>query len=240
MQLLETQKSDDLKGTQRMPEARYSYYRRCQVFRSQGEQCKAPAEKSSLICHAHAAQLATAVRRKRERRAVLAEAAAEMRKRGKPAGEIADLFTSFEGIQVTTAVMAHALIDGRIDCKTAGQMAVHLQTMSKLLRMIHRKAGKGRRRDQILPQICADERRLSKCAGEGEEPLRMVHCKGREGKQSVPLTSAEAIKIRRMDESLLALHCQIPHREEPRVFKLEVMALSKPSWAHGPPGLKAA
>jgi hypothetical protein len=118
---------------ERVPEARYSYYRRCQVFRRTGKQCKAPAETGSHICHAHAGQLATAVRRERERRAVLAEAVAEMRRRGKPECEMADLFTDFKGIQVTSAAMARALIDGRIDCKTAGQMVVHLQTCSKLL-----------------------------------------------------------------------------------------------------------
>jgi hypothetical protein len=59
------------KGVMRVPEARYAYYRRCQVFRKGGEQCKAPAEKGSHICYAHAGQLAMAVRRERERRAVL-------------------------------------------------------------------------------------------------------------------------------------------------------------------------
>src|SRR6266852_6928854 len=71
-------------ATERVPEARYAYYRRCQVFRRGGEQCKAPAEKGALICHSHAGQLALAVRRERERQAVLAEAVAEMRRRGKP------------------------------------------------------------------------------------------------------------------------------------------------------------
>src|SRR5690349_24364287 len=83
------------------PEARYAYYRRCQVFRRNGEQCKAPAEKGSHICHAHAGQLAMAVRRERELRAVLAEAVAEMRRRGKPEFEPVDLFMDFKGIQVT-------------------------------------------------------------------------------------------------------------------------------------------
>jgi hypothetical protein len=126
------------RATARTPEARYAYYRRCQVFKRNGAQCKAPAEKGSHICHAHAGQLATAVRRERERRAMLAEAVAEMRKRGRPECEMADLFTSFKGIQVTTAVMARAVIAGRIDCKTAGRMVVHLQTVSKLLRVYHR------------------------------------------------------------------------------------------------------
>src|SRR5882724_6840662 len=144
----------------RKPEARYAYYVRCQVFRKGGDQCKAPAEKGSHICYAHAGQLATAVRRERERRAVLTEAVVQMR-RAKPQCEMADLFMDFKGIQVTLAVMAQALIDGRIDCKTAGRLVVQLQTVSKLLRMLHRK---GRNENQILPQICADERRLDKKA----------------------------------------------------------------------------
>jgi hypothetical protein len=141
----------------RAPEARYSYYRRCQVFRRNGEQCKAPAEKGATICHAHATQQAMAFRRDLERRIVLAEAVAQMRRRGKLECEIADLWTDFNGIQVTLAVVSRALIAGRIDCKTAGRLLVHLQTMSKLLWMVHRK---GRKENQGLPQTCADERRL--------------------------------------------------------------------------------
>jgi hypothetical protein len=140
------------------PEARYAYYRRCQEFHRNGEQCKAPAEKGAQVCHAHAGQRAMALRRERERRVVLAEAAAVMRKKGHLQCEMADLFTSFNGIQVTLAVMAQALIDGRIDCKTAGRLVVNLQTMSKLLRMLDRRDGK----KQVSPQICADERRLEK------------------------------------------------------------------------------
>src|SRR6478672_9552157 len=150
----------------RVPEARYAYYRRCQVFRKGGEQCKAPAEKSSHICYAHAGQLATAVRRERERRAVLAEAVAEMRRRGRPEFEMADLFTDFKGINVTLAVMARALINGRIDYKTAGRLVVYLQTISKLLWLYHREH-RGTQRDKALttkdtkeheglPQICED------------------------------------------------------------------------------------
>ena len=158
-----TNQSDGTQGpAERIPQARYSYYRRCQIFRKGGEQCKAPAEKGSHICYAHAGQLATAVRRERERRAVLAEAVAEMRRRGRPEFEMADLFMDFKGINVTLAVMARALIAGRIDCKTAGQMVVHLQTCSKLLWQIHRKGREGRKENQESPQICADERRLDR------------------------------------------------------------------------------
>ena len=144
----------------RIPEARYAYYRRCQVFRKGGEQCKAPAETGSLICHAHAGQLAMAVRRERERRAVLEEAVAEMRRRGNPEFEAKDLFMDFNGIQVTIAVMARALIKGRIDCKTGGRLVVQLQTASKLLRLVYRKEREGRKGNQTSLQISADTRRL--------------------------------------------------------------------------------
>ena len=117
----------------RIPEARYSYYRRCQVLRHNGEQCKAPAEKGSHICYAHAGQQAMAFRRDLERRVVLAEAVAEMRRQGHSECELENLLMDFKGIQVTLAVMARAVIAGRIDCKTAGRLIVHLQTMSKLL-----------------------------------------------------------------------------------------------------------
>ena len=52
--------------------------------------------------------------------AVLAEAVAQMRQRGKPDCEMADLFMDLKSINMTVAVMAKALIAGRIDCKTAG------------------------------------------------------------------------------------------------------------------------
>jgi hypothetical protein len=170
------------KSRVRVPEARYSYYRRCQIFRKGGEQCKAPAERESHICYAHAGQLATAVRRERERRAVLAEAVAEMRRRGRPECEMADLFTDFKGISVTLAVMAQALIDGRIDCKTAGRLVVHLQTISKLLWLYHR-GHRGTQKEKALttkdtkeheglPQICEDRCELS---NKKEQPgLRVI------------------------------------------------------------------
>jgi hypothetical protein len=152
-------------------EARYSYYRRCQVFRRNGEQCKAPAEKGTQICHSHAAQQAMAFRRDLERRIVLAEAVAQMRRRGKPECEMADLLSDFKGIQVTLAVMSRALIAGRIDCKTAGRLLVHLQMASKLLWMVHRKGREGRKENQESPQICAEERRSNSETARPESPV---------------------------------------------------------------------
>lgn len=141
----------EVEGMRKPPEERYSYYRRCRVFRRSGEQCKAPAEKGAHICYAHAGQRAMVLRRERERRAVLEEAAARMRRRGRPDFRVADIALDFNAIQVTLAVMAQALIDGKIDCKTAGRLAVDLQTASKLLWMIQRKARK------TLPLINADD-----------------------------------------------------------------------------------
>ncbi|MGZ4899778.1 MAG: hypothetical protein ACXV8X_08995, partial [Candidatus Angelobacter sp.] len=179
MQQLKSQQAQPARAAaERVPEARYAYYRRCQVFRKGGEQCKAPAEKGAHICYAHAGQQAMALRRERERRAVLAEAVEQMRRRGKPECEMADLFRDFNGIQVTLAVMAQALIGGRIDGKTAGKLVVELQTMSKLLWMLHcRKtsATEARRHGEQrgVSQICADDRRLDSPERLPELPARV-------------------------------------------------------------------
>jgi len=186
-----------------VPEARYAYYRRCQVFRRGGAQCKAPAEKGSLICYAHDGQLATAVRRERERRAVLEEAVAQMRRQGRPDCEMADLFMDFKGINVTLAVMAQALIDGRIDCKTAGRLVVQLQTVSKLLWILHRKGREGRKEKQVLPQICADERRLenqnptTESRRHGENPSLTAEARRRrEEPKNLPLINTDDTDLR--------------------------------------------
>jgi hypothetical protein len=187
-------RNDDPKAA-RVPEARYSYYRRCQLFRRNGEQCKAPAEKGSAICHAHAAQVTMALRRERERQAVLAEAVALMRRQGGPNFEMADLFTDLKGIQVTLAVMAQALIDGRIDCKTAGRLVVHLQTMSKLLRMVHRKGREGRKENRVVPQICADERRSEVVQGLSESKRTSTETQIHGEQQSSPQVCADERRL---------------------------------------------
>jgi len=210
----------------RVPEARYAYYRRCQVFRKGGEQCKAPAEKGSLICYAHAGQLATAVRRERERQAVLEQAVTQMRKHGRPECEMADLFMDFKGINVTLAVMAQALIDGRIDCKTAGRLVVHLQTVSKLLRLYHRghrgtqrtatalttKDTKKRKEEKNLPLINTDDTDRKKTAEAPEEQ---------------PKAERNWVAYER-EERRIAL-----------VAKVLAIA-SKRGWAHAPPELLRA
>src|SRR3954466_5059500 len=90
-----------------------------------------------------------AFRQDLERRIVLAEAVAEMRRQGHAECELANLLMDFKGIQVTLAVMARAVIAGRVDCKTAGRLVVHLQTMSKLLWLSHR-GHRGTQREKSL------------------------------------------------------------------------------------------
>jgi len=229
---------EDPKENRKAPEARYAYYRRCQVFRKGGEQCKAPAEKGSHICYAHAGQLATAVRREQQRRAILEEAVAQMRRRGRPECEMADLFMDFKGINVTLAVMAQALIDGRIDCKTAGRLVVQLQTVSKLLRMLHRKGREGRKEKPISPQIYAEERRL-------ENQKRTAEARRRgENQKALPLMNTDRKKTAETPEEQPKAErdwAAYEHERTRIALVTEVLAVaSRPGWAHAPPELLRA
>lgn len=169
------QATDQTMSTANALEARYAYYRRCQERCKGGEQCKAPAEKGAAVCYAHARQRSMAARREAERLVVLTKAAAELRRRGAQDAGMVDLFTSFNGIQITIAAAAQALIDGSLDCKTAGRLLWDLQRMAKLLRVYHRatrtqKLSKSpelpklsienQRIESFSPLICSDERRL--------------------------------------------------------------------------------
>jgi hypothetical protein len=219
-------------------EARYAYYRRCQVFRKGGEQCKAPAEKGSQICYAHAGQLAMAQRRERERQAVLSEAVAQMRKRGKPDCELSDLFMDLKGINMTVAVMAKALIAGRIDCKTAGRLLVQLQTVSKLLRMM---------KSQPLPRINTDNTDLREAKANltteslrhGEQP-KSPQINAEECRLENQKPTAEA--RRRGEDRNPEGDWAANEREETRMALVaEVVAIaSRRGWAHAPPELLRA
>ena len=139
--------------TERALEARHAYYRRCQTVRGNGQQCKAPAEKGAQICYAHARQQAMQERRERERLAVLEEAAQRMamrRREGWAARDfsVAEIFTNFNAIQVTLGVVMRAIIDGRIDNKTAGRLLWELQIAAKLLRLQERTAMVATRRNR--------------------------------------------------------------------------------------------
>ncbi len=246
MQQSKTQETNRAKtAAQRIPEARYAYYRRCQVFRMRGEQCKAPAEKGSHICYAHAGQLMTAVRRERERRAVLTEAVAQMRKRGRPDCKMADLFMDFKGINVTLAVMAQAVIEGRVDCKTAGRLVVQLQTVSKLLWMLHRAKTKN------LPRINTDNTDLKEPA---EEPnLTAEARRRREEPKNLPLINTDSTDLKktanltagcsRRGEQVNGGRDRAANEHERTRIALvtEVMAIAnRRGWAHAPPELLRA
>lgn len=203
-----------MEGTMRVPELRYAYYRRCQVFRKGGEQCKAPAEKGSHICYAHATQQAMAFRQDMERRIVLAEAVAEMRRQGHAECELENLLTDFKGIQVTLAVMARAIIGGRIDCKTAGRLVVHLQTMSKLLWTLHK--------NKTLPLVNTDNTDLqdvakNNLAANEREKARIVLVSPQLSAEKAELATIRRYEIRGEDGA---------YRDHGQ--------------AHGPPKLRAA
>ncbi|HLY98028.1 MAG TPA: hypothetical protein VKT33_03080 [Candidatus Angelobacter sp.] len=87
-------------------EARYAYYRRCQRFRRNGVQCKAPAVKGEELCYQHAMQAETAARR---------EAAV------KSLG-ISSRIASPRGLQAAISRIAQALVDGRLDVKAGAMM----------------------------------------------------------------------------------------------------------------------
>ena len=220
---------------ERMPEARYAYYRRCQVFRKGGEQCKAPAEKGSHICYAHAGQLATAVRRERERRAVLAEAVAQMRKRGRPDCEMADLFMDFKGINMTLAVMAQAVIAGRMDCKTAGRLVVQLQTVLKLLWMMKTKNSPLINTDNTDLQKPEDQNLTAEARRRREVqnnlPVMNTYNTDREKTAEVPEDQPKARRNQAANE-----------REETRIALVaKVLEIANGrGWAHAPPELLRA
>lgn len=199
-----------------MPEARYAYYRRCQVFKKNGEQCKAPAEKGAHICYAHATEQATAFRRKLQLTILLAEVVRRMRQRGKPEFEVVDIFMDFNAIQVTLGVMAQAVIDGRIDCKTAGRWIIGLQTAAKLLRTIDRQGCGVRKEQQVRPQICADESRSRK-ALTTKNPTSNADVGRDEISQVVPRNkhSAQMIEEREIGKIIplrtVALHAETAH-----------------------------
>lgn len=226
---MRTNPQDD--GTQNpVPEARYSYYRRCQVFRRNGEQCKAPAEKGAQICHAHATQQAMDFRRDLERRIVLAEAVAEMRRRGKPECEMADLLTDFKGIQVMLAVVARALIAGRIEHKTAGRLLVHMQTTSKVLWML--------KKTKPLLQINTDNTDLKELTAENgaaneSEKTRIVLVASRASAENAELKSP----TQKYWATGAGAKCDV---QGAGVLRLGLKTFPDWGWAHGPPESKAA
>ena len=96
----------------------YGYYRRCQRFRKNGQQCKAPALKGADRCYKHQEQ-ADIERRRREQFTL---------------PPLVDLKT----VQREIGNVAQALIQGRIDEDYAGELLQKLERASIALRGVGR------------------------------------------------------------------------------------------------------
>jgi hypothetical protein len=105
-------RSEALQG--QIVEARYGYYRRCQRFRKNGQQCKAPAMKDADVCYKH--QERADVERRRRAQYTLPP--------------LVDLAT----VQRAIGEVAQALVQDRIDEDYAGELLQKLEEASLLLR----------------------------------------------------------------------------------------------------------
>ena len=95
-------------------EERYGYYRRCQRFRKNGQQCKAPAMKGADRCYKHQEQ--ADVERRRRAQYTLPP--------------LVDLKT----VQRAIGDVAQALLQDRIDEDYAGELLQRLERASMALR----------------------------------------------------------------------------------------------------------
>jgi hypothetical protein len=106
---------------ERIAEERYEYYRRCQAFRRNGQQCKGPAMKGEAWCYKHAQQADLERRRQ------------EMRQRFS-LPPLRDLRT----VQMSLGEVAKAIIEERIDADYAGELLAQLERASAALRSVGR------------------------------------------------------------------------------------------------------
>jgi hypothetical protein len=107
--------SNTLNTRELAPEARYAYYRRCQRFRNNGLQCKAPALKGNRLCYKHDEQDALDERRK--------QAVRELGLHGRS--------NDPRNMQEDLWKVAQALVDGHIDAQTTRRLLVELQGGSR-------------------------------------------------------------------------------------------------------------
>jgi len=166
---------------------------------------------------------------------VLEEAVAQMRKQGRPECEMADLLMNFKGINVTLSVMAQAVIDGRVDCKTAGRLVVQLQTVSKLLRMMKTKNSPLINTDNTDLQKPEDQNLTAEARRRREVqnnlPVMNTDNTDREKTAEVPEDQPKARRNRAANE-----------REETRIALVaKVLEIANGrGWADAPPGLLRA
>src|SRR5438270_7145093 len=95
-------------------EERYGYYRRCQRFRRNGQQCKAPAMKDTDRCYKHQEQ-------------------ADIEQRGRAQYTLPPL-VDLKTVQREIGNVAQALIQDRIDEDYAGELLQKLESASIALR----------------------------------------------------------------------------------------------------------
>jgi hypothetical protein len=95
-------------------EERYGYYRRCQRFRKNGEQCKAPAMKDADVCYKHQGQ-------------------ADIERRRRAQYTLPPLVT-LATVQRAIGDVAQALVQDRIDEDYAGELLQKLEEASLVLR----------------------------------------------------------------------------------------------------------
>jgi hypothetical protein len=110
-------RSDALQG--QIVEERYGYYRRCQRFRRNGQQCKAPAMKDADRCYKHQEQ--ADIERRRRKQFTLPP--------------LVDL----KAVQRTIGDVAQALLEDRIDEDYAGELLQSLESASIRLRSVPRR-----------------------------------------------------------------------------------------------------
>lgn len=114
----------------RRAEARYAYYRRCQQFMKNGQQCRCPAEKGTPICRNHRQQWEMMWRRERQRFELLVRVAGA---RGLKWPE--QVFGDWESVQMLMSALALELFSGTMDEKVAGRLLVEVQAAVKVLRI---------------------------------------------------------------------------------------------------------
>ena len=95
-------------------EERYGYYRRCQRFRTNGQQCKAPAMKNMDRCYKHQEQ-------------------ADIERRRRAQYTLPPL-VDLKAVQRAIGDVAQALIQDRIDEDYAGELLQKLESASIRLR----------------------------------------------------------------------------------------------------------
>ncbi len=158
----------------KVPEARYAYYRRCQKFLRNGEQCKAPAMKGEAICHQHAQQADNQRRRDQQRREFLSRPGVG--------------FGSFNAIQVALSELANSLFMGTIDHKVAGRLMMDIQNAIRLQKMLARAStpasqhrtgrGPGAQRLGALAKKPVRGNRKDQEVNSGQKPERCVPAAG--------------------------------------------------------------